>query len=161
MEYKPPLRNYGQMTRVVRDKPNSSTSYQLGSAYGETTDQRVNPTEQRIRTLNSMNVPSTSLRRPERPAVEGFLSTRASSTLFHDLNDTTQQYVSGQGGPQGVRRSDGEPGTKMRTEIGRDAFSKTVFTAQPFATQATPQSQSEDKQSKQTGQSVGGFNAFK
>lgn len=159
MKYQPILRNHQQMVRVVRDNPNSATSYQLGSAYGDSSDARVSPTEQRIRTLNSMNLPSTSIRRPEDPSVNGFLPTRAGSSLFHSLNDQTQDYMSGQGGPQAMRRGDAAPGTKMRTEISRDAFSKKIFTAsQPFNNPADKQGEKKPQQSTHFSQ---GFNAFK
>ncbi|MFT4927210.1 MAG: hypothetical protein ACI8WB_003316 [Phenylobacterium sp.] len=158
MNYQPPQRDYLQMVRVIRDKANSAISFKLGNAYGA--NPHVSPTDLRIRTLNEMNLPSTSIRRPEPPAVDGFLPTRASSTLFHELNDSTQDYLNGQGGVQAVKRNDGQPGTKLRTELNKDAFSKKIFSQPSFAPQdnhLTKTAKSDDK----AGQSSSSFTAFK
>lgn len=165
MGYKPPLRDYKQMVRIIRDQNNSALSYQMGTAYGSHGDnlfESISGTERRIRTLNEMNMPSTSLRRPEAPAVDGFLSTRASSTLYHDLNDSTQRYLNGQGGAQMVRRSDGDPGTKLRTDLGHDAFAKNVFTQTPFQPMSSGTTGDHDKQQKDgVNQGHNSFNVFK
>lgn len=167
MNYKPLRRDYKQMVRIVRDQTNSSISYKMGTAYGDSKhhfdggfDSHFNATQVRIRTLNEMNLPSTSLRRPEAPAVDGFLPTRESSILYHQLNDNIQHYLNGQGGAQAVRRSDGNPGTKLRTELGKDAFEHTIYTQSSF--QPASDNKSDNKEgSASTGQAHHPFNVFK
>ncbi|WDE08065.1 hypothetical protein SG34_014890 [Thalassomonas viridans] len=174
MNYQPILRNYQQMVRIVRDKGNSATSFKLGNAYGDNPGAKndvfarngVTPTELQIRTLNEMNLPSTSLRRPEKPAVDGFLATRAGSTLYHKLNDTSQDYFNGLGSGldyiQAVGRSDAKPGTKLRTELGKGAVNKKVFTQVPFHLSANHLAQtSPGHTEKRTDKSQDNFNAFK
>jgi len=143
MNYQPLLRDYRQMVRIVRDKANSATSFKLGNAYGKQqksfsdvfTNNGATPTELQIRTLNEINVPSTSIRRPEAPAEDGYLSSRESSTLYHDLNNTSKQYLNALGGDNGVRRSDGQPGTKLRTQLGTDSFATKVYAQHGFSPQ--------------------------
>jgi hypothetical protein len=163
MNYQPLLRDYRQMIRVVRDKANSATSYQMGNAYGGSTKSneltQVDPTQKQIRTLSEMNLPSNSPRRPELPAVDGFLSTRASTTHFHALNTGTRQYLSGAGGNMAVQRKDGEPGTKLRTELGHDAFARKVLTQAPF--QSMSGSAKIDKIDEHKPQQSEQFSAFK
>ena len=177
MNYQPILRNYHQMVRIVRDKGNSATSFKLGNAYGDNHAASkdifarggVTPTELQIRTLNEMNLPSTSLRRPEKPAVDGFLPTRAGSSLYHKLNSSSQDYFNGLGSGldyiQAVGRSDAKPGTKLRTELGKQAINKKVFTQVPFQLSANHLTQSNgrhngQRESKHFNHS-GNFNAFK
>ncbi|WDE14321.1 hypothetical protein [Thalassomonas haliotis] len=161
MNYQPILRDYHQMVRIIRDKGNSATSFKLGTAYGDNLAGKddifarngVTPTELQIRTLNEMNLPSTSLRRPEKPAVDGFLSTRAGSDLYHKLNSTSQDYFNGLGSGldyiQSVGRGDAKPGTKLRTELGQGAINKKVFTQVPFQVSANHFAQNNIKHSGQ------------
>lgn len=141
MRFRPPLRNYRQMIRIVRDKAGSSINFKMGNAYGKKTgdfsslfagDQT--PTELQIRTLNELEMPSTSIRRPEPPAVDGFLPNRESSTLFHSVNSSTQKYLNGQGGSQATKRQDDSPGTKLRTSLDHDASNTTVYTQEAIDT---------------------------
>ncbi len=169
MNYKPPRRDYKQMVRIVRDKPNSSISYKMGNAYGEKHSafgfDNADGTQVRIRTLNEMNIASTSPRRPEDPAMNGFLPTRESSILYHDLNDSTQRYLSGQGGAQATRRGDGSPGTKLRTELGKDAFEQKILTQAAFTPAQTHTTGEQDgkKDQGKDGQKTpqNNFTAFK
>ncbi|WP_281557534.1 hypothetical protein [Thalassomonas sp. RHCl1] len=177
MNYQPILRDYHQMVRIVRDKGNSATSFKLGNAYGDNLAAKndifarngVTPTELQIRTLNEMNLPSTSLRRPEKPAVDGFLPTRAGSGLYHKLNSASQDYFNGLGSGldyiQAVGRGDAKPGTKLRTELGQGAINKKVFTQVPFQVSANHLAQTNDqrsghRESKHLDKS-GQFSAFK
>jgi len=135
MNYQPLLRDYKQMIRIVRNKDNSATSFNLGNAYGKTSkdfsdifeNNGATPTELQIRTLNEINMPSTSPRRPEAPANEGLLSNREGSALYHDLNTTSKNYLNALGGSNGVRRSDALPGTKLRTQLGKYALATKVY----------------------------------
>ena len=95
----------------------------------------IGATNLRLRTLDEMSLPSTSIRRPGPPSEKGELSRRESTTLFHDLNETTRDYISGTGGPQALKRQDGQPGTKLRTQLGHNAFSKTIHSSPHFAPQ--------------------------
>jgi hypothetical protein len=143
MNYQPLLRDYRQMVRIIRNKENSATSYKLGNAYGKQQDSfsdifannGVTPTELQIRTLNEINVPSTSPRRPGANAEEGELPSRASSALYHDLNNTSKEYLNALGGDNGVRRSDGQPGTKLRTQLGQNSFATKVYAQSGFTSQ--------------------------
>ena len=161
MNYKPPLRNSAQMVRVVRDQANSATSYQLGNAYGDNTSDpfayTIGPTQLQLRTLEAMGLPSTSIRRPGPSPEGGILSTRASSTLYHDLNNETRQYISGSGGPQALRRQDGQPGTKLRSQLGHDAFSKSIY-SMPNAVPQKDHLAGNDKPADKKGESP--FKAF-
>lgn len=176
MNYQPILRNYQQMVRIVRDKGNSATSFQLGNAYGDNHTGKndifarngVTPTELQIRTLNEMNLPSTSLRRPEKPAQDGFLPVRSSSSLYHQLNSTSQDYFNGLGTgleyTQAVGRSDAKPGTKLRTELGKGAVNKTIYAQAQFQLQANHLASAKihsDKREAKHQDKAGNFNAFK
>ncbi|MCJ8270336.1 MAG: hypothetical protein MJK04_13155, partial [Psychrosphaera sp.] len=117
----------------------SSTSDKLGNAYGERSGSfagsGVAPTGRRMRTLDEMNQYSVSQRRPGLVAAGGELPARSGSTLYHELNGTAQRYLNGQGGAQGGGRGAGEPGTKLRTQLGNNAFSENVQDQTPFQPQ--------------------------
>lgn len=178
MNYQPLLRDYRQMVRIVRNKDNSATSFNLGNAYGKKSkdfsdifaNDGVTPTELQMRTLNEMNLPSTSPRRPDAPAKEGLLSNREGSTLFHDLNTTSKDYLNALGGSNGVRRSDGLPGTKLRTQLGKDALATKVYnqsltntsTHLPATTTATNKKQTHSlKPTSEVKSESSSFNVFK
>lgn len=183
MNHEPLLRKYQQMARIVQTDTRSATSYKMGNSYGETTSPDnehgssdssdyfsvlfahagVSPTELQIRTLNEMNLPSTSLRRPEAPALNGYLPTRTSSILYHELNSASQHYLNGQGGNP-VNRKDTSPGTKQRTGLGKGAFTQKILTQvayQPDAAQSKNKGTEGAKHSDQAKQHKSVFNAFK
>lgn len=140
MNYLPPLRNHQQMVRVVKEKGNmnavTAQSFKLGNAFGDHQTSHfdslfgnggISPTEQQIRTLDAMNVTSSSLRRPSQTSNGGLLPTRTESSLFHKLNPSTREYMSGMSGGLTMSRSDAAPGTKLRTQLSPNADSKTIY----------------------------------
>ena len=102
----------------------------------------MTPTDLKIRTLNEINIPSSSVRRSEAPAEKGNLSARENSSLFHDLNKQTQDYLNATGSTNGTTRSEGQPGTKFRTQLGKNSTLVKVFTQRNFSQQSTRLSQS-------------------
>jgi len=142
MNYLPPLRNYQQMVRVVQQHPQGNhsakpvTDFSLANAFGSDEPKGIDtlfssgglsPTDLQLRTLDSMNLPSSSLRRSGNTGSGGLLPTRAGSTLFHDLNPSTQNYINGMNGGQTMSRRDAQPGTKFRTELDPNASSKKIY----------------------------------
>lgn len=139
------------MVRIIRDKANSSTSYKMGNAFGTAGtfgNSDVSPTDVQLRTLEEMNIASTSIRRPGPTAEGGELSTRVSSAHYHELNDSTQRYVNGQGGAHAHGRSDGTPGTKLRTALDRDALTSFVHENAALQPQQSQQPKSPEGQDK-------------
>lgn len=151
MDYLPPLRNYRQMVRVVKDDADDShmdahlakqaVNFKLGNAFGDHEPDEfdamfsnggVSPTELKIRTLDSMNLPSSSLRRPGITGSGGILPTRSGSSLFHDLNESTRDYLNGMDGGQALSRHDAGAGTKFRTQLSPDASNKVVYQHDAF-----------------------------
>lgn len=141
MDYLPPLRNYNQIVRVVRDDTTGdhlakhAVDFKLGNAFGEHqsngfdslfSNGGISPTELQMRTLDSMNLPSSSLRRPGNTKSGGLLPTRAGSLLFHDLNPSTRDYINGMNGGQTMNRLDAQPGTKLRTQLDPSASNKRI-----------------------------------
>ena len=134
MNYLPPLRNHQQMVRIVQNGSgqngihHSHTNFSVGNAFGGDSNMlfghdSTSPTEQIIRTLDSMNLPSSSPRRAGEIKEGGLYPTRTSSSLFHDLNDTGQNYLNGVGQQVTSRREAGA-GTKLRTELTPHATNK-------------------------------------
>jgi hypothetical protein len=153
MNYKALQRNYRQMIRIIRDKANSATSYKMGNAFGSSGmfgNSGVSPTDLQLRTLEEMNLPSTSLRRPGPTAEGGDLSTRVSSANYHELNDSTQHYLNGQGGAHAHGRSDGTPGTKLRTELSKDAPNKFIHEHAALQPQSQQSQQPKSPEGKDT-----------
>ena len=132
MNYRPLMRNHRQMVRVIGKESNNATSFALASAYGDKSfnafdamfSNNINPTEAQIRLLNSIGLASTSIRAPGQPAIGGEYSSRETSILFHELNSQSRNYINGQHGGQLANRHSSGPGTKLRTELGQDAFVK-------------------------------------
>ena len=158
-DYKSPLRNFQQMVRIVRNK-GMLNHYQLANAFGASApsnrpvSSQVSQTNRRMRTLDEMNIPSASLRRPAHEFPGGEFSPRTSTIHYHALNATSRAYFNGTS-PQVHSRADSMPGTKMRTELGRDSFSSKI---EPLI-QLTPfNPPTSDSQQKHTISS--GFNAF-
>lgn len=139
MNYLPPLRNYQQMIRVVKqggiDDVITRDTFQLGNAFGHHLEDfsehsfvhGVPPTEQRIRTLEVMALPSGSLRKPGIERRGGVLPTRSASGYFHQLNPSTQRYFDGQGGGRIQNRKELEAGTKLRTLLTPLAGNKHLY----------------------------------
>ncbi|SHE43866.1 hypothetical protein SAMN02745781_00318 [Vibrio gazogenes DSM 21264] len=138
MNYLPPLRNDQQMVRVVKDgganHPMTSHTYQLGTAFGEYLENHhlhassaPPATEQRLRTLEVMALPSGSLRKPGAEHHGGILPTRTESAHFHQLNPSTQQYFNGRGGEQVQNRQALAAGTKLRTQLAPSATNKHLY----------------------------------
>ena len=142
MNYLPPLRNYQQMVRVVKNDSHGghlakpAVDLQLANAFGDHhtnafdnlfSNGGISPTELQIRTLDSMNLVSSSLRRPGKTNGGGLLPTRSGSTLFHDLNHSTRDYMNGMTGGLTLSRQDSEPGTKLRTELNPNSTSKVSY----------------------------------
>ena len=121
MKTPPPLRNYKQMVRVVRDNDQANTSssvpYQLGNAYG---NDNPSPVETRERTLDENGINSRTPRQPESAGLEGYLSARETSSQFHKLDDGQQQYFTGTNPNPAPSRQDSLPGTKSRAYLSSD-----------------------------------------
>ncbi|MBJ7539993.1 hypothetical protein [Marinomonas transparens] len=141
MNYLPPLRNYQQMVRVVQNDTDGdhlakhAVNFSLGNAFGDEQTSEfdhlfsnggVSPTELQMRTLDSMNLPSSSPRRPGATNHGGLYSTRAGSSLFHSLNHSTRDYLNGTGQQVASRHHNG-PGTKFRTELSPHADNKIIY----------------------------------
>ncbi len=127
----PPLRNYQQMIRIVQedgstDKNKGSTSYKLANAYGET-EAPVRDLPLRLRTLDELGLPSTSIRRPGPVDTGGDIPLRASTSQFHQLNSLNQTFFNGLGGPQVHSRKETQPGTKVRSDLGSHSISKKIL----------------------------------
>lgn len=113
-----PLRNYQQMVRVVRDnQPHSCCRlpYQLARAYG---DGNASPTETRLRSLDEIGIDARSQRQPEPAASNNFVSTRETTTLYHQLDDQQQSYFRGINPDPAPTRQSAWPGTKSRAYLG-------------------------------------------
>lgn len=116
------------MVRVIKSKEDSSRQYELGNAFGELDpNDPLSPTERVMQTLDSMNLPSSSIRRTGATRSGGTLSTRSSSSLYHQLNSSAREYFNGSHGDQFFSRLDNEPGTKIRTELSPTAENKTFY----------------------------------
>jgi hypothetical protein len=147
VNYLPPLRNYQQMVRVLkkesRDEPctnsnnaysSHSAQYQLGNAFGDNAttgfdslfSDGISHTQKQLRTLESMSLPGSTGRRPGQTGNGGAYSGRATSTLFHNLNEFTRNYFSGQNGGKVNSRHDMGSGTKYRTQLSPNADTKIV-----------------------------------
>lgn len=126
----PPLRNYAQMVRVVRDDQKSrfapQVPYLLGKAYGNLSS---SGSETRIRSLDEIGIHSRSPAQLQDPATENYYSTRESTILYHELNDDQQQYFDGVNPSPAPTRLDARPGTKSRTYLGSDAPSEHIVVA--------------------------------
>ena len=137
--YLPPLRNNQQMVRVVKESGANaaitSHTYKLGNAFGEGKDsvnaslfsEQVLPTEQRLRTLEVMALPSGSLRRPGADHSGGILPIRATSSHYHQLNTSTRSYFNGLGDNQIQSRQELASGTKLRTQLTPWSDNKHVY----------------------------------
>jgi hypothetical protein len=123
----PPLRNYAQMVRVVRDDNSNpfqaSVPYQLGKAYGSVS---TSPDETRIRSLDEMGINSRSPSQLQAPDNNANYSRRESTTLYHQLNSDQQRYFDGTSPNIAPTRQDAIPGTKTRTYLGSNAPSESI-----------------------------------
>ncbi|BFM48670.1 hypothetical protein [Marinomonas sp. THO17] len=127
MNYLPPLRRYQQMVRVVRDKHDQNpakpaTHLTLGNAFGgklaeSMLEEDVSATQIRLRTLETMNLPAGSLRRPGEIKPGGLLPTRTNSSLFHKLNQPIRNYMQGGKTRHPGNRTDAAVGTKFQTQL--------------------------------------------
>ncbi|WP_018693806.1 hypothetical protein [Algicola sagamiensis] len=145
--YRAPLRNYQQMVRVVRND-GSGEQYHLASAYGD--GPRAESTDLRLRTLDEMNLPSTSPRRPAPTVSGGDFSTRTSTVHYHELNAHGRGYFDGSA-PQITTRTENMPGTKFRTDLGQDQVGKKIQANMTHTTQ--PSNQSDKRSEKREFQS--------
>lgn len=159
LAYQLPLRHFQQMVRIVRND-GVLNQYKLANAFGvpEHSDKyalsAVSPTTSRMRTLDEMNITSASLRRPQQESPGGEFSPRTTTIHYHALNATSRAYFNGTS-PKIQARTDSMPGTKMRTELGRDSFSTKI---EPLIqlSQFAPLTSKIQK----TAKSSPGFNAF-
>ncbi len=144
----PPLRNYQQMMRVVQDKADSGKNhgngYSMASAFGKT-DQPVRGLDLRLRTLEESGFNAVSPRRPGPVDKGGEFDARTSSIYYHQLNDNTQSFFSGVGGPLVQSRNDLLPGTKQRTSFGEHSYTKKVEPTVTMEPMQTPQKKTDDK----------------
>ncbi|MGS2718771.1 hypothetical protein ACVBE9_11395 [Eionea flava] len=124
----PPLRNYAQMVRVVRDDSmgkgsvggdnnpfQASVPYQLGKAYGGAASSGA---ETRIRSLDEIGISSRSPNQLQAPDTQTNYDTRSSTVLYHQLSDDQQLYFDGVSPNKAPTRQDAMPGTKTRTYLG-------------------------------------------
>ncbi len=123
----PPLRNYAQMARVVRDDANNpfraQVPYQLGKAYGTETS---NPSEVRIRSLDEIGIHSRSPNQLQAPVPNNNYSRRESTSLYHQLSRDQQLYFDGISPNPAPTRMDARPGTKTRTYLNSQAASEHI-----------------------------------
>ena len=139
--YLPPLRNYKQMVRVMRDDGNDklckkACSFNLGNAFGENPTSGfdslfpnggVSPTQLQMRTLDTMNMASGTTRRPIKTGQSGVFNTRVKTTVFHDLNSVSKEFLSGMGNGSASNRHDSGSGTKFRTQLSPFSETKIVY----------------------------------
>lgn len=119
----PPLRNYAQMVRVVRDGSvgdgdnpfQASVPYQLGKAYSGVASSGA---ETRIRSLDEIGMSSRSPNQLQAPDTNANYDTRSSTVLYHQLSDDQQLYFDGVSPNMAPTRQDAMPGTKTRTYLG-------------------------------------------
>lgn len=115
----PPLRDYQQMVRVVREQQKSlftqGVPYQLGKAYGK---EAPSADETRMRSLDEIGINSRSPSHLQDPAADNNFNARETTSLYHQLSPSQQQYFSGQGPNHSPTRQDGLPGTKTRSFLG-------------------------------------------
>ena len=149
MSYKAPLRNYQQMVRVVKKDANQN-SYNLASAFGD--QPPSDSTDKRMRSLDEMGIPSSSLRRPAPEVHGGNFSTRISTIFYHSLNGRSQGYFNGHP-PDVHSRTDTLAGTKERTELSTHSFSKKIEPTIQLSPFHSPSSSSHTAEKK-------GYNAF-
>ncbi|RBO81916.1 hypothetical protein DFP76_10759 [Marinomonas aquiplantarum] len=120
------------MVRVVRDKNDHNppakpaTHFHLGNAFGgdlsgNAIDQYISATQIRIRTLETMNLPAGSLRRPGEIQSGGLFPTRVGSSLYHQLNHHIKNYMQGIS-DHPANRADTSPGTKFQTQLSPNAL---------------------------------------
>lgn len=129
----PPLRNYQQMVRVIRDKNSDATGsthvpYKLGHAYAET---QSTPWITRERTLDELGMNGRTTRQPENTGNNNYMSSRETSINFHKLNDEQRAYFRGVMPKEGPTRQDGWPGTKSRAWLDSDASAEKVTIPPP------------------------------
>jgi hypothetical protein len=123
----PPLRNYAQMVRVVRDDNSNpfqaSVPYQLGKAYSNTSSSAG---ETRIRSLDEIGINSRSPSQLQPPDNNANYNRRESTVLYHQLSGDQQRYFDGTSPNIAPTRQDGKPGTKTRTYLSSDAPSESI-----------------------------------
>lgn len=126
----PPLRNYAQMARVVRDEQKSrfapSAPYQLGKAYGSPA---VSGAETRVRTLDEIGINSRPPSQLQAPEADGYYNRRESTTLYHELSDDQQLYFDGVNPNPAPTRMSARPGTKTRAYLNSDATAERINVA--------------------------------
>jgi hypothetical protein len=124
----PPLRNYAQMVRVVRDDNSNpfqtSVPYQLGKAYSSTSSSAG---ETRIRSLDEIGINSRSPNQLQAPDNNANYNRRESTVLYHQLSGDQQRYFDGTSPNKAPTREDAKPGTKTRTYLGSDAPSESIM----------------------------------
>jgi hypothetical protein len=120
----PPLRNYAQMVRVVRDSNAGGDSsnpfqlsvpYKLGKAYGGAS---TSGAETRIRSLDEIGIHSRSPNQLQAPNIDANYDRRSSTILYHQLTGDQQQFFDGISPNIAPTRQDARPGTKTRTYLG-------------------------------------------
>ncbi|GLX80360.1 hypothetical protein tinsulaeT_37000 [Thalassotalea insulae] len=111
-------------------------SFNLGNAFGENPTSGldslfpnggVSPTQLQMRTLDTMNLPSCTARRPIQTGQGGSFDTRSKTTIFHDLNPFSKGVLSGVGDGTASNRHDAGSGTKFRTQLSPFADTKIVY----------------------------------
>ncbi len=126
----PPLRNYAQMARVVRDDQKQlfspSVPYQLAKSYGDYTPSMA---EVRIRSLDEIGINTRPAGQLQQSASDNYYNRRESTVIYHQLNDDQQQYFDGVSPNQSPTRRDALPGTKTRAYLNSDAASETINVA--------------------------------
>ncbi|EGG93665.1 hypothetical protein IMCC1989_921 [gamma proteobacterium IMCC1989] len=126
----PPLRNYAQMVRVVRDDNSNpfqaSVPYQLGKAYSGISS---SPGETRIRSLDEIGINSRSPNQLQPPDNNANYSRRESTILYHQLSGDQQRYFDGTSPNIAPTRQDAKPGTKTRTYLDSNAPSESIAVA--------------------------------
>ncbi|WP_221793864.1 hypothetical protein [Oceanobacter mangrovi] len=129
-----PLRNYQQMTRIVRKDGHArdgAGDYQLAQAYGDS-DSVV---DTRQRSLEELGMQPRSSRQPESPGLNNFLPNRQNTTLFHQLDQTQQRYFTGTPPATAAARQDAASGTKSRGFLGGDIDARSVNVQPPVTSQ--------------------------
>lgn len=148
--YLPPLRRYKQMVRVVKQGEGShlakkSVAFKLGNAFGDPEPEgfdsmfsdNTSPVVKQMKTLATINALSESYRGNGLTQSGGLLPTRSGSTLYHDLNDTTQDYLNGMSDDIVLSRHEANAGTKFRTELSPTAANKIVYQQDAFSGHST------------------------
>ena len=123
----PPLRNYAQMVRVVRDDNSNpfqaSVPYQLGKAYSSTSSSAG---ETRIRSLDEIGINSRSPSQLQPPDNNANYNHRESTVLYHQLSGDQQRYFDGTSPNIAPTRQDAKPGTKTRAYLSSNASSESI-----------------------------------